>query len=71
MRAALRREADRRGLFLSDELMDYLLVRFARDLGSLMGLLDRLDRYALEASARSPCRCCARCWRPKRQAPQS
>ncbi|RZT95367.1 regulatory inactivation of DnaA Hda protein [Rivibacter subsaxonicus] len=48
VRAALRREADRRGLFLPDELMSYVLVRHARDLGSLMGLLDRLDRYALE-----------------------
>ena len=27
-RAALRREADRRGIFLSDEVMDYLLTRF-------------------------------------------
>lgn len=47
MRAALRREADRRGLFLSDEVMDYLLTRFARDLKYLMTLLDGLDEYAL------------------------
>jgi DnaA family protein len=46
-RAALRREADRRGLFLSDDVMDYLLTRFARDLKHLMSLLDRLDEYAL------------------------
>jgi DnaA-homolog protein len=46
-RAALRREGDRRGIFLSDELMDHLMTRFSRDLGSLMSLLDRLDRYAL------------------------
>jgi DnaA family protein len=46
-RAALRREADRRGIFLSDEVMDYLLTRFARDLGSLMAVLARLDRYSL------------------------
>jgi len=46
-RAALRREADRRGLFLSDEVMDYLLTRFSRDLKHLMDLLDRLDDYAL------------------------
>jgi DnaA-homolog protein len=46
-RAALRREADRRGIFLSDEVMDYLLTRFARDLKHLMVLLDRLDEYAL------------------------
>jgi DnaA-homolog protein len=46
-RAALRREADRRGIFLSDEVMAYLLTRFARDLGHLMHLLDRLDEFAL------------------------
>ncbi len=46
-RAALRREADRRGLFLSDDVIDYLLTRFSRDLKHLMGLLDRLDRFAL------------------------
>lgn len=47
-RAALRREADRRALFLSDEVMDYLLTRFSRDLKHLMNLLDRLDGYAWE-----------------------
>jgi len=47
VRAALRREADRRGLFLSDEVIDYLLTRFSRDLKHLMNLLDRLDDYAL------------------------
>jgi DnaA family protein len=47
VRAALRREADRRGVFLSDDVMDFLLHRFARDLKHLMGLLDRLDTYAL------------------------
>lgn len=46
-RAALRREADRRGTFLSDEVMDYLLTRFARDLKHLMGRLDRLDAFSL------------------------
>jgi DnaA family protein len=48
-RAALRREADRRGIFLGDEVMAYLLSRFQRDLRSLMALLDRLDDYALAA----------------------
>lgn len=47
VRAALRHAADRRGIFLSDDVMDYLLTRFARDLGHLMGLLDRLDTFAL------------------------
>ena len=47
-RAVLRRAADARGLFLSDEVMDYVLGRFSRDLGSLVELLDHLDRYALQ-----------------------
>lgn len=47
VRAVLRREADRRGLFLSDEVMAYLLTRFERDLKHLMAQLDRLDRFAL------------------------
>ena len=47
VRAALRREADRRGVFLSDDVMDYLLTRFARDLKHLMAQLDRLDEFAL------------------------
>jgi len=46
-RAVLRRESDRRGIWLSDEVMDYLLTRFARDLSHLMALLDRLDGFAL------------------------
>ena len=46
-RAALRREADRRGLFLSDEVIDYLLNRYARDLKHLMSQLDRLDEFAM------------------------
>ena len=47
VRAVLRRAADARGIFLSDEVMDYLLTRFARDLGHLTALLDRLDEFAL------------------------
>jgi DnaA family protein len=46
-RAVLRREADRRGLLLGDEMLDYLLTRFERNLGGLMRLLDRLDDFAL------------------------
>ena len=49
-RAALRREADRRGIFLSDDVMDHLLTRFERDMASLMGLLDRLDHFSLARS---------------------
>jgi DnaA family protein len=46
-RAVLRRTADQRGIFLSDEVMDYLLTRFERDLKHLMALLERLDEFAL------------------------
>lgn len=49
-RAALRRESDRRGIFLSDDVMDHLLTRFERDMSSLMNLLDRLDHYSLARS---------------------
>jgi DnaA family protein len=46
-RAVLRRAADQRGIFLSDEVVGYLLTRFARDLTHLMTLLERLDEFAL------------------------
>lgn len=46
-RDVLRRAADQRGLNLSDEVMDFMLSRFARDLSSLMQLLAHLDQYAL------------------------
>ena len=47
-RAVLRQAADARGVFLSDEVMDFMLTRFSRDLGSLMELLDLMDGYALQ-----------------------
>lgn len=47
-RSVLRQEADARGVFLGDEVMDFMLTRFSRDLGSLMQLLDQLDGYALQ-----------------------
>lgn len=47
-RAVLRQAADARGVFLGDEVMDFMLTRFSRDLGSLMQLLDKLDSYALQ-----------------------
>ena len=46
-RSVLRQAADARGVFLGDEVMDYMLTRFSRDLGSLMALLEELDSYAL------------------------
>jgi len=42
-------EAGRRGLRLSGEVVRYLLTRFPRDLPSLNGVLDALDRYSLAA----------------------
>jgi DnaA family protein len=47
-RAVLRQQADERGIFLSDDVMDFMLNRFSRDLGSLIQLLDQLDGYALQ-----------------------
>lgn len=46
-RTVLRQAAERRGVALSDEVVDYMLNRFSRDLSSLMLLLERLDGYAL------------------------
>lgn len=46
-RAVVRQEADRRGIFLPDEVMDYLLTHLDRDLKHLMNLLDRLDHFSL------------------------
>jgi len=47
-RAVLRQAADARGVFLSDEVMDFMLTRFSRDLGNLMELLNLIDGYALQ-----------------------
>ena len=47
-RAVLRQAADARGVLLSDEVMDFMLTRFSRDLGSLMQLLELMDGYALQ-----------------------
>jgi DnaA family protein len=47
-RAVLRKEADARGIFLSDEVIGFVLSRFSRDLSNLMQLLDQLDGYALQ-----------------------
>jgi len=46
-RRVLRQAAAARGLVLPDEVLDYMLSRFARELGSLLALLQRLDGYAL------------------------
>jgi len=47
-RAALQRQAGERGVVLTDEVTRFMLVRFARDMGSLMRLLERLDQFALQ-----------------------
>jgi len=47
-RAVLRQSADARGVFLGDEVMDFMLTRFSRDLCSLLELLDLIDDYALQ-----------------------
>ncbi len=47
-RAVLRQHADERGVFLSDDVMSFMLTRFSRDLGSLVALLEQLDGYALQ-----------------------
>ena len=51
-RAALRREADDRGVMLGDEVLDHLLTHFPRDLSSLMRLIERLDAYSIERARR-------------------
>ncbi len=47
-REVLRASAQARGIALNDEVMDFMLTRFSRDLGSLMELLDLMDGYALQ-----------------------
>ncbi len=46
-RAVLHHAAELRGVSLSDEVVDFMLNRFSRDLSSLMLLLETLDGYAL------------------------
>jgi DnaA family protein len=47
--AALQRSAAERGFTLSDEIINYLLTHWRRDMPSLLAALDVLDRYSLEA----------------------
>ena len=46
--AALARRASERGYALTSDVRRHLLTQFARDLGSLMRIVDALDRFALE-----------------------
>jgi DnaA family protein len=41
-------EAERRGMRLAEDVVDYLLARVRRDLASLGSILDALDRASLE-----------------------
>jgi DnaA family protein len=46
--AYLRGEAERRGLRLPEDVVNYLLTRLRRDLRSLSAVIERLDRTSLE-----------------------
>ncbi|HEX7044332.1 MAG TPA: DnaA regulatory inactivator Hda [Burkholderiales bacterium] len=49
---AMRLRAANRGLELSDEVLNYILKRYPRDLASLFALLDRIDAAALARQRR-------------------
>ncbi|GLQ92267.1 DnaA regulatory inactivator Hda [Dyella acidisoli] len=51
-REVLRRQAALRGIELDDTVLDWLFARYARDLGALLDLLDRLDQASLAAQRR-------------------
>jgi DnaA family protein len=51
-REVLRERARSRGFEIDDSVLDFLFRRHARDLGTLLGLLDRVDREALAAQRR-------------------
>jgi len=46
-RTVLRQEAGARGIVLTEDVVDFMLTRFSRDLGSLSQFLDHLDGYSL------------------------
>jgi DnaA family protein len=47
-RAALTAHALRRGLPLAEDIVDYLLTRYPRDMGTQVAVIDALDRYSLQ-----------------------
>ncbi|WP_199098623.1 DnaA regulatory inactivator Hda [Dyella sp. ASV21] len=51
-RAVLRQQATNRGIELDDTVLDWLFNRYARDLGALLDLLDRIDQASLAARRR-------------------
>jgi DnaA family protein len=51
-REVLRQRARSRGFEIDDAVLDFLFRRHARDLGTLLALLDRVDRESLAAQRR-------------------
>jgi DnaA family protein len=51
-RAVLKAQAAARGIELDDSVLDWLFTRYARDLGALLDLLDKLDQASLAAQRR-------------------
>lgn len=51
-RSVLREQAGARGIELDDVVLDWLFAHHARDLGTLLDLLDTLDRASLAAQRR-------------------
>jgi DnaA family protein len=51
-RAVLKGQAAGRGIELDDTVLDWLFARYARDLGALLDLLDKLDKASLAAQRR-------------------
>jgi DnaA family protein len=51
-RTVLKAQAASRGIELDDSVLDWLFARYARDLGALLDLLDRLDQASLAAQRR-------------------
>ena len=47
-REVLLKHSQALGMHLGNDLLDYLLSRFSRDLGHLIDLLEQLDNYALQ-----------------------
>ncbi|WEN14689.1 DnaA regulatory inactivator Hda [Rhodanobacter sp. AS-Z3] len=51
-REVLKEQAGLRGIQLDEVVLDWLFARYARDLGALLDLLDRLDQASLAAQRR-------------------
>jgi DnaA family protein len=51
-RGVLKTQAAARGIELDDSVLDWLFARYARDLGALLDLLEKLDQASLAAQRR-------------------